>query len=136
MPCLLPENKRAQIIYTGTKLGSEFNIKDKTDKEHQHDLVYSVKCPGERCNETYNGETGRRLIERVHEHCGKDKDSHMFKHSIEANHPGVTLDDFRIIGKGFRHRKFKRKIAEALFIKENKPSLNRQEKSVPLKLFN
>ena len=41
----LPENKEVQIIYAGTKLGSKTNIKDVIDKEHQHDLIYSVKCP-------------------------------------------------------------------------------------------
>ena len=31
---------------------------------------------------------------------------------------------------------FRRKLSEALFIKQNKPALNKQEASVPLKLFN
>lgn len=48
----------------------------------------------------------------------------------------ILLQDFEILSKGFSQRKFKRKISETLFIKENKPSLNRQEMSVPLKLFN
>ena len=55
------------LVFTGTKLGTKFNIKDKTSKEHQHDLTYSVVCPDRNCNEGYNGETGRRLIKRVHE---------------------------------------------------------------------
>lgn len=41
----LPEKKKAQIIYTGTKLGNKFNIKDVNKKEHKHDLIYSVNCP-------------------------------------------------------------------------------------------
>ena len=44
---------------------SNFTIKDITKKEHKHDLVYSVKRPEETCNETYNGETGRRLINEL-----------------------------------------------------------------------
>ena len=50
---------KSTLVYTDTKLGSNFNIKDITKKEHKHDLVYSVKCPKETCNETYNGGTGR-----------------------------------------------------------------------------
>ena len=50
-----------QLVYTGTKLGTIVNIKDKTKKEHNHDLAYSVKCPMKNCLESYNGETGRRL---------------------------------------------------------------------------
>ena len=132
----LPENKKAQIVYTGTKLSSKFSIKDKTKKEHQHDLIYSVKCPDDTCNVSYNGEIGRRLAERVKDHSGRDKDSHMYKHSVEQEHPTVKLSDFTILSQGYKLRKFKRKISEALFIKENRPSLNKQEKSVPLKLFN
>ena len=50
-----------QLVYTGTKLGTIVNIKDKTKKEHNHDLAYSVKCPMKNCLESYSGETGRRL---------------------------------------------------------------------------
>ena len=46
------------------------------------------------CLESYNGETGRRLKERVNEHSDKDINSHMFNHSIEANHPAATVDNF------------------------------------------
>ena len=69
---LLPEQEEVALVFTGTKLGTKFNIKDKTSKEYQNDLTYSVVCPDLNCNEGYNGETGRRLIERVHEHSGKD----------------------------------------------------------------
>ena len=85
-----------QIVYQGTKLGTKFNVKDKKKKEHHYNLTYSVKCPMKNCLEFYNGETGRRLIERVNEHSGKDVNSHMFKHSIAANHPTVMLDHFTV----------------------------------------
>ena len=124
------------LVFTGTKLGTKFNIKDKTSKEHQHDLAYSVVCPDLNCNEGYNGETGRRLTEKVHEHSGKDVNSHVSKHSIKTNHPTVTIDDFRVLKTSYRQKKFSRKLSEALFIKQNKPALNRQEAFVPLKLFN
>ena len=107
------------LVFTGTKLGTKFNFKDKTSKEYQHDLTYSVVCPDHNCNEGYNGETGRWLIERVHEHSGKDVNSHVFKHSIEANHPTVTIDDFRVLKTDYRQTKIRRKLSEALFIKQN-----------------
>ena len=74
---ILPDKHKATLVYTGTKLGSNFNIKDINKKEHKHDLVYSVKCPEEPCNETYSGVTGRRLIERIGEHRGKTR-IHMY----------------------------------------------------------
>ena len=124
------------LVFTGTKLGTRFNIKDETSKEHQHDLPYSVVCPDANCNEEYNGEAGRRLIEKVHEYSGEDVSSHVFKHSTETDHPTVTSDDFRVLKTGYRQKKFRRKLSEALFIKQNKAALNKQEASVPLKLFN
>ena len=133
---ILPDKQKATLVYTSTKLGSNFNIKDITKKEHNHNLVYSVKCLEETCNETYSGETGRRLVERIDEHRAKDKNSHVYQHSVNSNHALVTLDDFTILNSGYKHNKFKRKISEALFIKSNRPNLNKQDTSVPLKLFN
>ena len=133
---LLPEQERVALVFTGTKLGTKFNIKGKTSKEHKHDLTYSVVCPDANCNEEYNGKTVRRLIERVYEHSGKDVNSHVFKHSIETDHPIVTIDDFRVFKTSYRQKKFRRKLSEVLFIKQNKPVLNKQEASVSLKLFN
>ena len=88
------------------------------------------------CLESYNDETGKRLIEMVIEHSGKDLNSHMFKHSMVVNHPTVSLDDFTVLGHGDRNRKFKRKVSQSLFIKQNRPTLNKHGTSVPLKLFN
>ena len=36
------------------------------------------------CLESYNGETGRRPIERVNEHNGKDINPHMFKGTLSG----------------------------------------------------
>ena len=88
------------------------------------------------CLESYNDETRRRLVERVNKHSGKDINSHMFKHSMAANHPTVTLDDFTVLRSGYHNRKFKKKVSESLFIKQNRPTLNKHGTSVPLKLFN
>ena len=135
MSKILPDKQKATLPYTSIKLGSNFNVKDITKKKLKHDLVYSVKCPEETCNETYNGETGRRLVEPIDEHREKDKNSHVYEHSMNSNHALVTLDDFTIVNSGYKH-KFKRKISEALFIKSNRPNLNKQDTSVPLRLFN
>ena len=60
----------------------------------------------------------------------------MFKLSVENEHDPALKNDFRIIGKDYRNNSCRRKIAEALFIKKMKPSLNIQEKYVKLELFN
>ena len=61
---------------------------------------------------------------------------HMFQHSVNSNHDLVTLDDFTSLHLGYKHNKFKRKISEASFIKSNRPNHNKQDTSVPSKLFN
>ena len=132
----LPANLEADIIYTGTKLSSQLNnIKDPTPFEEQHDLIYHSVCNNDNCNDDYIGEIARRLKERVKDHNGRDKSSHLVKHSIESGHDPVCHGNFRILDKGYNNT-FKRKVAEALLIKKHKPSLNVQEKSVKLELFN
>ena len=79
---VLPDNVVTPIIYTNVKLSSHFQTKDQTNNEHQHNVVYSASCPQPSCEETYIGETGRRLHERVRDHTGRDKNSHILKHSI------------------------------------------------------
>ena len=107
---ILPDKHKAMLVYACTKLGSNFNIKDITKKEHKHELGYSVKCLEETCNETYSSETGRRLIERVGEYRGKDKNSYVYQHSENSNDALVTVDDFAILNLGYKRNNFKRKI--------------------------
>ena len=60
---VLPEDKNMQLVYTETKHGTKFNVKDKTKKEHHHNLTYNVKCPLKNALASYNSETGTRLTE-------------------------------------------------------------------------
>ena len=78
----------------------------------------------------------RRTNNRVLEHAGKNKKSHMLQHTLQSGHPSVSLDDFKILEKGFNHNRVKRKILEVLLIKQYRPTLNTQENSISLELFN
>ena len=133
---LLPEHTKLEITFTGKKLNSCFSIKDKTKFEHQHDLVYYVNCTESSCRDNYVGETGRRIIERIKDHSGRDHASHMVKHNIETSHTDVNTANLKINDMNFSNNKRKRKIAESLWIKDLRPTLNVQEKSIPLKLSN
>ena len=134
---VLPVNIQTCIIYTGTKLSSDLrNIKDPTPFEEQHDIVYHSFCSPENCEENYIRKRAWPLDEIMKDHNGRDHNSQLFKHSVESRHDPVLKNDFRIIGKGYRNNTSRRKIAEALFIKKMKPSLNVQDKSVKLELFN
>ena len=133
---MLPNNVKPQITYTGRKLGSLFQTKDQTIFEHKHDVIYHGKCPAENSADYYIGEIAPRINERIVDHTGRDTNSHLQKHSIESGHKLLESVDYKIIGTGYRNNIMKRKLSEALFIKELKSTLNKQEKYLPLKLFN
>ena len=51
----------------------------------------------------YIGESVRRVIERVKYHNGRDKSSHMLRHSIEKKYTEVTVYDFKVIERNYRN---------------------------------
>ena len=71
--------------------------------------------------EDYIGEYDRRLYVRVKDHNGRDHFSYLIKRAGETGHLPVHTANFEVIGD-------RRKI--------DKPTLNIQVKSVPLKLVN
>lgn len=73
---------------------------------------------------------------RIIDHSGRDQKLHLIRHAVVNDHPNASFDDFKIIGSGFRNNACKRKVDEALLIKELRPILNIHEKSFELKLFN
>ena len=134
---LLPQTVVPRISFKGKTLGSFFPVKDVIAKEHLSDLVYHYKCDNTSiCDpiEDYIGETGVRLGNRSDEHARTDKQSSIYKHIKDCPHP-ITLDNFTVLAKGYQV-KVNRKIAESLYIKDKKPSLNDQLDSFKLKLFN
>ena len=111
---ILPDNVKTRVTYTGRKLSAKLQIKGKTKDQHQHDFVYYSKCPEPTCKEDCLGETGRRIIERSADHCGKDKQSHLLRHALNSNHKTVDVKDFKIIDSSCHNNRFKRKISEAI----------------------
>ena len=59
---------------------------------------------------------------------------HLLNHPVESGHKPLEL--YKIIGTRYHQNTMKIKLSESLFIKELRPTLNDQEKSVSLKLFN
>ena len=56
----------------------------------------------------------------------------MLQHTLESGQPSVSLNGFKILGKGFNNNWVKRKISESLLIKQYWPTLNTQENSISL----
>ena len=92
----LSEHQVVTLVSTGTKLDHKINIKDKTRKEQQHDLTYSVVCPDANYNEVH-----------IHKLSGKDINSHVFKHLTETDYPAVTIDHFRVLKTGHLQKNLK-----------------------------
>ena len=82
----------------------------------------------------YVGKKVRCISERVIDHSGRYKNSNILKHQIEKYF--VHNTSVVVIRSGFRNYTKKKKLSEALWINTTRPSLNKQEKSIPLRLFN
>ena len=123
----LPSEVVPRLNYKGKKLASFFRVKDKTSEEHCSSLIYRYNCQlGQKeCNyiSNYIGETKVRHGTRTHEHT-VDQNSAIFKHGRVHGH---SIDDsnFEILATGY-DKTVDRKIAEALYIKDLKPNLNKQ----------
>ena len=87
-------------------------------------------------SEDYVGECTRRLYEDVKDNNGRDHSSHLVKHAGKTGHLLVHSANLEVVGTGYCNNAHCRKIAEALLVKKLKATLNIQEKSVTLKLFN
>jgi hypothetical protein len=131
----LPKNLKFRIVHTGTKISKFFNIKDKVDDKHLSNFIYHHDCQNKKCKDgDYIGETARRKTRRTKEHAGKDKSSHIFLHSTKTKHPRAREENFKVLATNYQDRR-KRKLAEAMYIRDLKPSLNKQKDSFKLALF-
>ena len=82
---LFPKNTKIEIMFKSTKLSSCFDVKDKIDFEHNHDLIYHTECPETTCINNYVGESARRITKRTKDQSCRDHTSHVLKHSIEKS---------------------------------------------------
>ena len=44
---------KPNIVFTGTELSSNFNVKDPVPFTKKHDIIYRSVCATESCNEDY-----------------------------------------------------------------------------------
>ena len=94
--------------------------KDKDPKLTKSGIIYRYRCPNVTCTKQYIGESGRSLGDRYREHLKAPLPIHL--HTSTTGHP-VSPVCFTIIDREVQG--FTRNIKEALYIKVNDPSLNR-----------
>ena len=69
------------------------------------------------------------------DHNKGDKNSHLLNLFREKKYQHAWENNFKVFGNNYCST-FKKKISEALFIKQLKPSLNVKKKSIQLQLYN
>ena len=94
--------------------------KDKDTIMKKRGVIYRYKCNRVECVEEYIGESARNFAERFKEHLKTP--SPIYDHSIISGH-SVTIDNFSIVGR--EDQNLLRTIIEALYIRVNNPSLNK-----------
>ena len=134
----LPFCKIRVIFKSSTRISNFFQFKDKMPYCLRSNVVYKFSCG--RCNATNYGETYRHLSVRVGEHSGvspltgkksKCKKSTAVKdHMLFCDHI-VSIDVFKILATSNSDFKVK----ESLLISRDEPTLNKNETSLPLYLF-
>ena len=83
-------------------------------------VIYRFKCGRVDCNEEYIGESSRSFGERFKEH--QKAPSPIYDHSNITGHQ-VTIENFNIVGR--EDQNLSRAIKEALYIRVNNPSFNK-----------
>ena len=94
--------------------------KDKDSKLQKSGVTYRYKCPTINCPQEYIGETGRALGDMLKEHLRAPCPIH--QHTSSTGHP-ISPDCFSIVHR--EAHSTTRNIKEAMSIRTNVPSLNR-----------
>ena len=115
-------NYGVQVYYRGGTTIKNLLMapKDKDPMMKKSGVIYSYKCGRVDCDDEYIGESSRTFGERFKEH--QKAPSPIFDHHTITGHD-ISVDHFNIVGR--EENKLKRAIKEALYIRVNNPSLNR-----------
>ena len=138
------EQKIQQLVPYFEKQGHQLLLKMKTQLKRAlpDDIKTTISSEStklstkfEGCKDDCVGETKSHIAERIKDHNSKERSSYLLKHACENGHTRVWEKHFQIFGKNYQLN-FKQKLSESLFIWQLKPTLNVNEKSIALHLFN
>ena len=94
--------------------------KDKDEMKKQSDIIYWYRCGRTECNDEYIGESARTFEERFKEHLKAP--SPIYEHD-NTNGQKTSVENFKIIGR--EHHGISRTFKEAIYMRVNNPTLNR-----------
>ena len=101
--------------------------KDKTPKERQCGTIYNITCDID-SSHTYIGETKRTLSQRFKEHTNLDKPTGVGDHCRATGH-SVSMKYTKVLTRESNWHK--RKVKEAIYIKQRATTLNRYTICLP-----
>ena len=115
-------NHGVQVHFKGGKTIKNLLMapKDQDPIKNRSGVIYRFKCNRVECDDEYIGESSRTFGERFKEHLKAP--SPVFDHYNSTGHQ-VSLENFSIVGR--EEQNLMRAIKEALYIRVNNPSLNR-----------
>ena len=116
------KNYGVQVYFRGGKTIKNLLMapKDVDPMMKKSGVIYSYKCGRVECDEEYIGESSRTFRERFREH--QKAPSPIFDHFNNTGHC-ISVENFNIVGR--EDQNLKRATKEALYIRVNNPSLNR-----------
>ena len=116
------KNYGVQVYFRGGKTIKNLLMapKDLDPMMKKSGVIYSYKCGRVECDEEYIGESSRTFGERFKEH--QKAPSPIFDHFNNTGHC-ISVENFNMVGR--EDQNLKRAIKEALYIRVNNPSLNR-----------
>ena len=126
----LPFCKVKIVFKTSNRLKNYFNFKYVVPEPLRSCQIYNFTCGS--CNASYIGKTFRHMKVRVSDHQGVSPrtgkhlkgtlSTSVRDHMLDCNHV-VAWDDFKVLGRESNH--WLLEIKESLFIKRDRPSLNK-----------
>ena len=132
---------KVKIVFkTSDRLKNYFSFKDVFPEPPRSSQVYNFTCGS--CNALYTGKTFRHMKVRVSEHQGVSPRtgkhlqgtlSALVRDHILDSNLSVAWDGFKVLGRESNH--WLLEINESLFIKRDRPSLNKNIYSQELFLF-
>ena len=125
-------NIEIKLAFSSFKIGSMFSVKDPIPFDLRSRVVYKFTCAG--CNACYIGETSRHLSTRVCEHLSRDRNSHIFQQLQQSQACRCLTDKTSFSIVDCAPNKLQLLLKEAMPIKWENPTLNKQLKHADLTL--
>ena len=126
----LPFCKVKIAFKTSNRLKNYFSFKDVVCEPLRSCQIYNFTCGS--CNTSYIGKTFRHMKVSVLGHLRGTLSTSVSDHMLDCIHI-VASDDFKVLGRESNH--WVLEIKESLFIKRDRPSLNKNIYSQELFLF-